>query len=331
MKKLSEKTQTPPDIHTVFEFSLPFAIPVPNGIYEIYKNKKRIDLLIKRIQANTGFGTSNDYIQIQNDTKGYSSHSYVCMNFSWNINLDEEGRIPTAIISNNIPIPPRSKEKELVIETINNFIEVVRFTTENYWISRLKYPDISLFSCYHWDGKKRFDGYTAFLDTGIGGLKVGNGEAFALTDEKMNKLKSFLIEEKPLDSANMLLLYAKKACLEENYRLAIIEAVAGLEVALADFIQFKGSKTTLKKGELNGFIKTFGLYMNLKVTLKLLSQGLEQVDDEVLKCCQSVIEKRNDIMHKGLLEVEAAETEKGVLAIQSMVNYLRKMIMSKAD
>jgi hypothetical protein len=57
------------NIHTVFEFQLPFAIPVPDDVYEIYKQKKRIDLVIKRIQGNTGLEMSHGYIQMQNDRR----------------------------------------------------------------------------------------------------------------------------------------------------------------------------------------------------------------------------------------------------------------------
>jgi hypothetical protein len=243
----TSETKSNTDVHTVFKFRLPFAIPVPDGSYEIYKNKKRIDLVVKRVQRDIGF-KSNGYLQTQNDSKGFSANSYVCINFPWDISFKEKGRTPIAITSDNIPIPPRKKEKELVIETLNQFIEVVRLTTENFWVERVRYQDISSFTCYHWDGKNRFEGYTALIDTGIGGLRTGKGDAFGLiSTEKMNNLRSFLIEEKPLDSASMLLSYAKKACLEENHRLAIIEAVAGLEVAIADFIHFQGSKTTLKR------------------------------------------------------------------------------------
>ena len=130
-------------------------------------------------------------------------------------------------MSDNIPMRPRSKEKETVIKTLNQFIDVVRLTTENFWIKPVRYQDITMYSCYHWDGHKKYDVYSAILDTGVGGLRAGNGDTFDLAPNRMEELRSFLSEEKTLDSASMLLLYAKKACLEENHRLAIIEAVAG--------------------------------------------------------------------------------------------------------
>ena len=100
---------------------------------------------------------------------------------------------------------------------------------------------------------------------------------------------------------------------------------------MADFIHAQGSKTDLEKSELNNFIRSFGLYLNPKVTLKLLTIGLEQVDNIVLECCQKVIEKRNGIMHKGLLDVDPTETEQGVLAVEKMISYLRKMLQNREN
>jgi hypothetical protein len=202
-------------------------------------------------------------------------------------------------------------------------------TTENFWVERVRYQDISLFTGYHWNGKEKYDGYTWLFDTGVGGLRIGKGDAFGITPtEKIEKLRSFLSEEKPFDSASMLLLYSKKACLEENHRLAIIEAVAGLEVALYEFIYFKAKKSNLEKKEVNGFIRDIGLYGNITVVLKLLTVGLEQVDDALIEDCTKAIEVRNAIMHKGMLEVDATNTESRLLAIEKMIAYLKRVTNS---
>lgn len=318
----------PDYVHTVFEFSLPFAIPVPDDLYEIYQNKRRIDLLIKRIQKDVGFSTTNSYMQMQNDKYGRSSFSQICLNFPWKIALREEGRTPIAI--GNIPIPPRVKDKEIIVKTLNRFIEVVRYATDAFWVEPVRYQDLLAYQSYYWDGKKTYTGILAIMDTGVGGLRVGNGDAFYLEPEKLSKLNSFLYSETVLDSASMLLLNAKEACLEENHRLATIEAVAGLEVVLSNFIKVRGKELKLPNKALKDFMIKVGLTGNLTLVLKMLTAGVEQVDDGILNECTGVITVRNEIMHEGLLEVEATVTEKRILAIEKMIDYLKRITSATA-
>jgi hypothetical protein len=160
-------------------------------------------------------------------------------------------------------------------------------------------------------------------ETGIG-VRFGLENAFALEPEKLGKINDLLHNEAALDSSSMLLLNAKDDCLEENHRLAIIEVVAGLEVVLYKFINVQEKLLGLSNEELMNFIIKVGLSGNIKLVLKMLTKGLEQVDDEILKECTGAITVRNHIMHDGLIEVEAILTETRIAA-NKMVDYLRRI------
>jgi hypothetical protein len=328
--KRLDTEQVPENVHTIFELALPFAIPVPDGLYELYEKEKRIELLIRRIQKDTGFSTSsNGYVQMENDKYGRSAFSRICVDFPRKIDLMETGRTP--IVLGNIPLPPRKKSKEILIDLLNRFIEVVKYSTDTYWVEQVRYQDLMFYQAYYWDGKKRYPGVVSLLDTGTGGMKFGLGNPFSLDPQKLEKLKTLLSTTTNLDSSCMLLLSAKSACLEENHRLAVIEAVAGLEVVLYDFIHLKAKEAHLKKEDVTEFIRQIGLYGNITVVLKLLTNGLEQVSDDILKECTNAIHVRNSIMHKGLLIVDATIAEKRILAIEKMIEYLKRVTSAIAQ
>ena len=86
-KPTTEFEVVPDNVHTIFNFMLPFAIPVPNGLYEIYQDQKRIDVVLKRIQKKDLGISSSGYVQMENDKYGRSSFSQISINFPWKIDL----------------------------------------------------------------------------------------------------------------------------------------------------------------------------------------------------------------------------------------------------
>lgn len=126
------RLKIPENVHTIFNFNLPFAIPVPDGLYEIAIGRKTVDLVIKRIQRNNVAGFSGTgFVQIQFDKYGQSSFSSISMKFNWKLDLDERGRTPLLL---GVEVPPRMKAKETVIRFLNRFIEAVRYITKEYWV-----------------------------------------------------------------------------------------------------------------------------------------------------------------------------------------------------
>jgi hypothetical protein len=94
----------------LYSIVLPFVIPVTNGLYEIYDDKQRIDIVNKRVQKTEGLQpvTPEGYVQMQKDKYGRTSFSKVSMNFPRKISLDADDRSPLFLG----PVIPRKKDKK---------------------------------------------------------------------------------------------------------------------------------------------------------------------------------------------------------------------------
>jgi len=129
-----------------------------------------------------------------------------------------------------------------------------------------------------------------------------------------------------MDISKILLMNAKDAVLLEDFRLATLEAVTALETVLYRLIQERGEKIGISKEKLEDFIVKVGLTGNVEVVLKMLTEGLEQIDTDILELCKGAITTRNNILHEGLMDVPATETEKRILGIEKMILYLQKLL-----
>ena len=126
----------PKNAHTIYSFTLPYAIPVPDGIYPIRVGKHIAEIAIKRIQRKEVEGFSGTgTIQMAFDKYGKSSFSHIEMKLPWTIDISKEGRRPLILGD----IPPRSKAKETVLRFLNRFIETVRYITEEYWVEPARF------------------------------------------------------------------------------------------------------------------------------------------------------------------------------------------------
>jgi hypothetical protein len=207
---------------------------------------------------------------------------------------------------------------------LNRFIDAVRYSTQEYWVERASYQDILSYNVSYWDGKKSYPVGRMLIDTGVGGIRIG-GDPFQIKDEKLDELKEMLSKELPLDASRILLLNSKDACLQEDFRLAIIEGVAALEIVLYNFIKVQGKNLDIAEKELEEFIVKVGLTGSVTIVMKALSKDLEQIDKDTLRECTGAIRIRNKILHEGLMDVGSTDTEERILAIEKMVDYLRRI------
>lgn len=310
-------------VHTVFSFNIPYAIPIPDGKYRVRVGKHIAEIAIKRIQRKQveGFkGTGT--IQMAFDKYGKSSFSSILMKLPRRIDLSEEGRKPLLLGD----IAPRTKAKEIVLRFLNRFIETVRYFTEEYWVEPVRYQDIMSYEVFYWDGKKKYPAALSLLDTGVGGFAIGTGHPFKVKAEKIGELRNILENELKLDASKIFLLNSKDACLQEDFRRAIIEAVTALETVLYKFIRIQGEKLGIPKKDLKGFIVDVGLTGNISIVLKMLTKGLEQIDAETIRKCKGAIKIRNKILHEGFREVTSTDTEERIIAIEKMIAYLKRLI-----
>jgi hypothetical protein len=320
---LKVKSNVPKDAHTVFVFDLPFAIPIPDGIYPVKIGTHIAEISVKRVQREKieGFEGSGT-IQLMFDKYGRSSFSHIELELPWIVDFSEIGRKP--ILFGNVP--PRRKAKETALRYLNRFIEAVRYVTEEYWVEPARYHDVLAYEAFYWDGKTKYPATLTLLDSGVGGIRFGTGHPFQIEKEKIEKLNGILKNESEMDASKIFILNAKDSCLQEDFRLAIIETVTALEIVLYKFIRLQGQKLKIPKDELEGFIQDVGLTGNISVVLKMLTEGFEQIDEGVTRKCRGAIKIRNKILHKGLRDISSTDTEERIVAVEQMITYLEKLI-----
>ena len=256
------------------------------------------------------------------DKYGKSSFSVIEIKLPWRVDLSEKGRKPLLLEDG----PWRNKAKEIVLRFLNRFIGAVRYVTEEYWVEPVRYQDVTEYKVSYWDGKKRYPVALALLDSGVGGIKMGTAHPFQIKAEKMQELKTILVNQSKLDASKIFILNSKDACLQEDYRRAILEAVTALEIVLYEFIMKQGEKLDIPKKKLEDFIVDVGLTGNITVVLKMLAKGLEQIDKDTLGKCKGAIKIRNKILHEGFRKVTSTDTEERIIAIEKMIAYLKRLL-----
>ena len=308
---------------TIFEFDLPYAIPVSDGSYQIKIGQHIGTLLIKRVQRKeiVGFKSSAN-LQLAFDKYGKSSYSRIQLTLPWIVNLQEEGRVPILLDRGLV----RLKAKEKVLHILNRFIEAVRYVTEEYWVEPARYQDILSYQIFYLDGEKKHPAMLTLIDSGVGGIGLGTDHPFKMKGEKIEQLNDILLDKHKLDTSRIFILNSKDACFQEDFRLATIEAVTALEMVLYKFIRKRGENLGIPNGALKNFIKETGVSGNMSVVLRMLTEGLEQIDEEIIDMCKGAITTRNKILHEGLRDMYSTDTEKRIIDIEKMLNYLRKLI-----
>lgn len=246
------------------------------------------------------------------------------MTLPWIVDFHEIGTNPVLLGD----LPPRHKAKETVLLFVNRFIEAVRYVSEEYWVEPARYQDLLAYQAFYWDGTSKYP--TSFtvslMDTGVGGFSLGGGYPFQMEEGKTEQLKDFLRNETELDASRVFLLNSKDACLQEDFRLAIVEAVTALEIVLYKFIRQQGRKLGIVENDLEHFMVDVGLTGNISVVLKMLTKGHEQIDEGIIETCKGAIRIRNNILHEGLRKLPSTDTEQRIVAVERMVQYLNNLI-----
>jgi hypothetical protein len=313
------------EFKTIFSFEIPFAIPVPDGVYRVKMEGKEAKITVVRVQREELLGTglqAHGFVQLSFDKYGRSAYTHVRITLPWKVDFEENGRKPLLLGD----VPPRKKSKEIALRFLNRFIEVVRYITEEYWLEPIRYQDTLSLEILYSDGIKEWPAGHVFLDTGTGGVMISNRPPFQTTKEKLEHVKEFLLYEKEMEIDKILILNAKDAALKEDFRLAILEAVTALEVVLYKFIRIKGKQLDINRKELDEYIIKVGLTGNFKVVLKMLTGGMEIIEKETMELCKGAIKIRNNILHEGLMKVSSIDTEKRIIAIEKMISCLRKLL-----
>ena len=305
-------------------------IPIPDGIYEVRMGNRTALISTKKFWRKTiaGFSGSTGKVELMFDKYGVSGYTHVEIKFPWKMPKVERSRQVALFMEPHLSIP-RNKNKEIAIKFVNRLIEVVRVVYNQFHLKNVRYSDVLSWQQYYWDGKKRTPAASHMLDHGCGGIRLAAGkiseEQARKEKEKLQKFSSILRNNTPIALEHIFLANAKDACLEEDFRIATLEAVTALEMVLYRFIRTRGKELKTSEDELENFIVKAGLTGNFRIVLKMLTEGLTQPDEEVIEWCSGAITTRNKILHKGVREVSPSETEYRIKNIEKMINYLTRI------
>lgn len=315
------------ELHTILSFNLPFMIPIPDGIYEVKLGNRSVLISTKQIwRKSIGvFESPSGKVELMFDKYGMSGYTYVEIKFPWEMPKVDLGREVTLFVEPRIS-PPRNKNKEITIKFLNRLVEVVRIVYDNFYLRNVRYSDILSWNQFYWNGKKRIPAASFLLDHGCGGIKVTAGkmseEQVRKETETLQRMRGILKNDTPIPLERIFLANAKDACLDEDFRMATLESVTALEIVLYQFIRSRGKELGISEEELEDFIVKVGLTGNLRIVLRMLTEGLEQPDREVTGWCSGAIRTRNKILHEGLRDISPSETEHRIENIEKMIDYL---------
>lgn len=321
-------------LHTILSFNLPFMIPIPDGIYEVKIGNRSALISVKQFWRKTvvRWSGSGGRVELMFDKYGMSGYSSVEIKFPWKMPQKELGRQVVLFVEPHLSTP-RNKNKETAIKFLNRLIEAVRVVYDQFHLRNVRYSDVLSWRQFYWDGKKRMEVSSHVFDHGCGGIKLTAGKMSEEQAKKEEgKLQGFcriLKDDIPIALEHIFLANAKDACLEEDFRIATLEAVTALEMALYRFIRSRGKELKISEDELEDFIVKVGLTGNLRIVLRILTEGLEQLDVNVMGWCSGAIRTRNKILHEGLRDVSPTETEQRIKNIEKMINYLTRISIAR--
>ena len=254
------------------------------------------------------------------DKYGHSSISRVRIQIPWKVNQFEKGRSSLLFGIEET----KFKDKEIAIEILNAFIEKTRYVLNAFWLVPVRYQDFSDYEISYLNGKTEYFTMRMLIGAGVGSVNITTNDPFHLEESKLIDLRTFLESEVEYDLSKIFLLNAKDACLEEDYRHALIEGVIALEIELYDFSRQRCKSIGISKKKLDGFIIDVGLKGNLSVVLKMLCEGVDLPAD-LMEQSKGAITIRNDIVHRGRREVHPTEAEEKIISIFKMVEFLKEL------
>jgi hypothetical protein len=166
----------------------------------------------------------------------------------------------------------------------------------------------------------RLISYLRKLETGI------------IEEQKYSEIKQLvdspsLILERTYDE---ILLQAKSFFEQENFRMAILEAVIALEIVVSSIIRRLAAEKGISEDDTENFMVNVGLTGELKIVLRLLI--LESLPtEEVMSGCKGAISIRNDIIHRERLSVSQREAEDAINNIEMFINHVRPLMRRRAE
>lgn len=306
---------------TRISFDLPYMISVDDGVYEVIIQAVKSRVYLTRIQRGSGggFQVAGGTADLEHDTLGRFAYTSVTVELPGHIS-DVESRHDEFFNSFRNPLV----EKALV--PLNRLIQIARNVTGRFSLRIVRYADVLKFNWSYLDGIHETSGGFG-VSTGTGGIRLSSGPIQYSTPEQKQEIARIMQAEEQLELGTSFLMDAKNALLDENYALATVLGVIALEVAVSHFATTRGSLKGLNREQISDLLRDMGLKASLDVVLKLLKNDNDPaLNIDVLGVCAGAITVRNNVVHRGLREVYRGETQKRIIAIDSMITYLRFLL-----
>jgi len=144
-------------------------------------------------------------------------------------------------------------------------------------------------------------------------------EKLLITQKHWKKLETLIVRGYRTDLALVCLANAESLHHNQNYRIAMIEAVIALERAIFTFVRPSIPPQKLEKAE--KYLKGDSVYDAAKNLLPLVAKNLN-FNQKVIKDCCEAINKRNLIVHKTCFRLNPEEVKQYMCAINIVVRKL---------
>jgi hypothetical protein len=185
--------------------------------------------------------------------------------------------------------------------------------------------------------KHDFLSYVQYSEIDENGKLIGKPRAISyvhrleigrIEDEKFSEIRR--LAESPdlfLDySYDEILLQAKSFFDQENFRMALLEAVIALETVVSSIISRIATEKGISEGATEDFLIRVGLANSLEIVLKLaVPESLPA--EAVILGCKGANSIRNGIMHKTRLSVSKREAEDAINNIEMFVSQVQSLMV----
>ena len=123
-----------------------------------------------------------------------------------------------------------------------------------------------------------------------------------------------------------VLLQAESFFDQENFRMAVVEAVIALEIVVSSIVSKVATEKGISEGDTQSFLEKIGLTDTLKMVLKLvIPESLPS--EEAISGCKGAITIRNSIIHRERLVVSQREAQDALAAIKGFISHVQPLMV----
>lgn len=217
---------------------------------------------------------------------------------------------------------------------LNRVIGHIRAERGQYWLEERKVEGRDIFSDFNkFRAKVSIEGSESMrlVDTRIGVWRAFPCPVDRRVGREDWKAVGSLMRSKP-DLMGTLLTAADEYRSIDQTRIAMIEAVSALEIAVGEFAEKNNASDWFKAGSLERFgiesLKAHCNHLGFTATVSYLFPMIfteEQVSATTLRDCRDAINERHTIIHKRQRSVKPEKLERFLESIRRLCGFLRSL------